>query len=164
MQRKNLVYLLVALVLLASLLPMAALAQEPDPDAEAALEQAKALAAEQNPEAAQVVTPLAQGPNVQYPLFMGVDDTTVPAYQMDVTNSATIQAFIGAQVWGSAYDPANDIVYFNNGSTLYEWPVGGAITSLGTIVDPAGAIQSMVGLAFYDGQLYGTKNIANEAI
>ena len=95
---------------------------------------------------------------------MGVDDVTVPAYLMDVTNSATIQAFVGAQVWGSAYDPVNDRVLFNDGSTLYEWPVGGAVNLLGTIVDPAGATQVMVGLAFYNGQLYGTKNIANEAI
>src|SRR5690606_3229681 len=37
-------------------------------------------------------------------------------------------------------------------------------STLGTIVDTAGANQSLVSLAFYDGKLYGTKNIANEAI
>jgi hypothetical protein len=88
----------------------------------------------------------------------------VPAYQIDVTTSATQQAFVGFQVWGAAYDQANNKVYFNNGSTLYEWPVGGAVATLGTIVDPAGATQSMVGLAFYNGTLYGIRNIANEAV
>jgi len=67
-------------------------------------------------------------------------------------------------VWGSAYDPINNKVYFNSGSTLFEWPVDGTISSLGTISDSGGATQVMVGLAFYKGVLYGVKNIANEAI
>lgn len=98
------------------------------------------------------------------PLFVGVDDVAVPAYQIDVTTSAAVQAFVGFQVWGAAYDAANQKVYFNSGSTLYEWPVGGAVATLGTIVDAGGATQSMVGLAFYNGTLYGVKNIANEAV
>ena len=73
-------------------------------------------------------------------------------------------AFSGNQVWGSAYDPVGDQVYFNSGSTLLVWPVGGAVSSLGTIVDGTGAPQAIVSLAFYNGVLYGTKNIANEAI
>ena len=89
---------------------------------------------------------------------------TIPAYTMDPTTNISATAFVGAQVWGAAYDPVNNIVYFNSGSTLYEWPVGGAINILGTIEDGTGAGQSIVGLAFHDGQLYGTKNIANEAI
>ncbi|QLQ07277.1 MAG: hypothetical protein HZY76_15420 [Anaerolineae bacterium] len=63
-----------------------------------------------------------------------------------------------------AYDPVNNKVYFNSGSTLYEWPVGGSIAALGTVTDPSGAAQAMVGLAFYNNVLYGIKNIANEAI
>ncbi|MER2598813.1 MAG: hypothetical protein ABTQ73_04790 [Caldilineales bacterium] len=164
MQRKHTVFLLALLILLAVLIPATVLAQGPGEDQETLLEQAKARAAEQNPEAASLSTPLMPNLAVDYPLFVGVDDATVPAYQMDVTDSSTIQAFIGAQVWGSAYDVLNQIVYFNNGSTLYAWPVGGAISTLGSIVDAAGAAQSMVGLAFYGGQLYGVKNIANEAI
>ncbi|HNS04266.1 MAG TPA: hypothetical protein PKM78_18000, partial [Anaerolineae bacterium] len=168
MQRKRLICLLTLVVLLLSLAPMAVAspaAQADDPSAETLLEQAKALAAEQSPAAAAGdAASFALPAGGDYPLFMGVDDAAVPAYLMDVTNSSTIQAFVGAQVWGSAYDAANDKVYFNNGSTLYEWPVGGAITNLGTMTDPAGATQAMVGLAFYNGTLYGIKNIANEAI
>lgn len=164
MQRKTLSPVLVIVIALMVFAPAAALAQDGAPTDETALEQAKALAAEQNPTAPQspdVVFPSGGG---QFPLFVGVDDATVPAYQIDVTTNATVQAFVGFQVWGSAYDPVNDKVYFNNGSTLYEWPVGGAVATLGAITDPAGATQSMVGLAFYNGQLYGVKNIANEAI
>jgi uncharacterized repeat protein (TIGR01451 family) len=134
-------------------------------------EQALARAAEEGPArvatrgiagvapSSVVATGLSDGP-----LFVGVDDSTVPAYQIDVTTSAAVQAFVGFQVWGAAYDAANQKVYFNSGSTLYEWPVGGAVATLGTIVDPGGATQSMVGLAFHAGTLYGVKNIANEAV
>lgn len=98
------------------------------------------------------------------PLFVGVDDTTVPAWRIDVGNGNAAQAFSGFQVWGAAYDPAGDRVFFNSGSTLLVWPVGGAVQTLGVMVDGGGATQSMVGLAFHDGVLYGIKNIANEAI
>ncbi len=132
--------------------------------AETNLEQARAQAAEENPTVLPAVSREFTLHATQYPLFIGVDDTTVPAYQIDVTNSVAITAFVGFQVWGAAYDAVNDKVYFNGGSTLYEWPVGGAVTPLGTITDVTGTQQSMVGLAFYDGMLYATKNIANEAI
>ncbi|HRQ41014.1 MAG TPA: DUF4397 domain-containing protein [Chloroflexota bacterium] len=150
------------------LLPLAALAQNGAPtdvdSAETLLEQAIARAAEQEPAAAGPLT-LLSPQNVDYPLFIGVDDVTaIPAYQVDVITNNFLPAFSGAQVWGAAYDEANNLVYFNSGATLYEWPVGGTINQLGTIVDPGGATQAMVGLAFYNGQLYGTKNIANEAI
>ncbi|MCB0203758.1 MAG: proprotein convertase P-domain-containing protein, partial [Anaerolineae bacterium] len=179
MQRKRLFYLLAIVALLVSSLPAVAVAS-PSVGAESSaapnasplqqgdspetlLEQAKALDAEQNSASPEAATSFALGGG-DYPLFMGVDDTTVPAYLMDVTNSATIQAFLGTEVWGSAYDPGSDTVYFNDGTLLYEWPVGGTVNLIGTIADPAGSAQSMVGLAFYDGQLYGSKNVANEAI
>lgn len=162
MQRKNLIYLLAIVALLA--LPAAALAQDLHPDDETALEQALALAAEQSPAPAAPPGTVFSSPATAHPLFVGVDDVTVPAYRIEPATNDFLQAFVGFQVWGSAYDRANNKVYFNNGSTLYEWPVGGAINTLGTITDPAGATQSMVGLAFYNGTLYGIKNIANEAI
>ena len=174
MQRKRSLTLVTVLALLALATPLAVLAQDStpppaplaidQPSEETLLEQAKALAAEQSPMPPEIATTLSASYGVQYPLFAGVDDTTVPAYQIDPATNATIQAFVGAQVWGAAYDQANNKVYFNNGSTLYEWPVGGAINPLGTITDPGGATQAMVGLAFYNGVLYGVKNIANEAV
>ena len=103
-------------------------------------------------------------PGITNPLFAGVDDPAIPAALINVTNSSSVSAFSGFQVWGAAFDPINNKVYFNSGSTLLEWPVGGTVTTLGPITDTGGALQAMVGLAFYNGNLYGTKNIANEAI
>lgn len=141
-----------------------ALAQEIAGDSEETLlEQAIARDAELNPTKYQIKI-LDEELDVTHPLFIGVDDVTVPAYVGNVTTNDWQQAFIGAQVWGAAFDVANNKIYFNNGSTLYEWPVGGTITELGTITDTSGATQSIVGLAFYNGELYGMKNIANEAI
>lgn len=131
---------------------------------ETQIEQAKAYASEQSP----LVDPAVQIPfttrGVTHPLFVGVDDVTVPAYQIDPVTNDTMSAFLGFEVWGAAYDNINDKIYFNNGSTLYEWAVGGMVTQLGTIVDSSAATQSMVSLAWYNGNLYGTKNIANEAV
>ena len=136
---------------------------DPDDSDETRLEKALALAAELQPsvDPVEVPSPLLM---VTHPLFVAVDDVTVPAYNGNPANNEWLQAFVGYQVWGAAYDNINDKIYFNNGSTLYEWPVGGTVTQLGTITDPGGATQSMVSLAFYNGVLYGTKNIANEAI
>jgi uncharacterized repeat protein (TIGR01451 family) len=134
-------------------------------DAETLREQAAALQAQSNPPAAPpsgLVLPAPEGnPG---PLFIGVDDTTIPAYRIDTTSSTATVAFNGFQVWGSGYDPVGNRVLFNNGSTLYEWPIGGAVNTLGTIVDGMGATQSVTGLAFHNGTLYACKNIANEAI
>ncbi len=168
-KRSSLFLYLALLGAIIMLLPLAAIAQndravEADSD-ETLQEQSLALAAEQEGATpASIPATLQSLLNVDYPLFVGVDDTTIPAYQIDPATSNAIQAFIGGEVWGAAFDEVNNIVYFNSGSSLYEWPVGGAINLLGTIVDGGGATQSMVGLAFYDGQLYATKNIANEAI
>lgn len=174
MQIRRVSYLLAIVVLLVSLAPVAVFAHSTtvpgaaptadDPTEETLLEQAKAREAEQNPLAPRAHGAQPAAPSTDYPLFVGVDDITVPAYQINPTNNAWIQAFVGFQVWGAAYDAVGNRVYFNSGSTLYEWPVGGAVTTLGIITDPGGATQSMVGLAFYNGVLYGVKNIANEAV
>ncbi len=143
-----------------------ALADIEDVDAESALEQARARAAEERPTpAAKPGSPagLPEGP-VPGPLFVGVDDSTVAAQRVDVVTNGFTIAFVGAEVWGSAYDPVGNQVYFNAGSELLVWPVGGAFSSLGTITDPAGAAQAVTGLAFHNGVLYACKNIANEAV
>ena len=140
-----------------------------DESAETALEQALARAAELAAHAERAPLPipfagsgLTRG--TDGPLFVGVDDATVPAYRIEVAGGGATQAFTGFELWGAAYDPAGDRVFFNSGSTLRVWPVGGAVETLGIVVDGGGAAQAMVGLAFDDGVLYGVKNIANEAI
>ena len=152
-------FILVAIMLLAFQVTVVR-SQELD---ESQREVERAMAAEQPGFAA--TQPLPQlTENTIFPLFMGVDDATVPAYTMDPSTNISATAFSGAELWGAAYDSTNEIVYFNSGSILYEWPLGGAINLLGTIVDAGANAQAMVSLAFYDGQLYGTKNITNEAI
>lgn len=98
------------------------------------------------------------------PLLVGVDDAAIGAFRIDVVGDIATQAFTGAQVWGAAYDAANDRVLFNNGSELLEWPVGGVVNSLGPITDPGMTVLSMTGLAFGNDTLYACRNIANEAI
>ena len=174
MQPKRILYLLALLALLVPLLSAPASAFNAgvsgsvpagdEPTAETLREQALARAAELMPGAPMGMPAAFSGPATSHPLFVGVDDSSVPAYRIEPSNNNTIQAFVGAEVWGSAYDPVNNKVYFNSGSTLYEWPVGGSIAALGTVTDPSGAAQAMVGLAFYNNVLYGIKNIANEAI
>jgi len=140
-----------------------ALAQDKiDESKETLLEQAMALAEEKSP--SEKPNPPSSILEVTHPLFIAVDDITVPAYVGKPSTNEWLQALIGYQFWGAAFDVANNKVYFNNGSTLYEWPVGGTVTQLGTIVDTLGATQSVVSLAFYNGELYCTKNIANEAV
>ena len=132
---------------------------------ETLLEKAMALAAEQVSGVNNVPTTDALMTQVTHPLFIGVDDITVPAYVGNPGTNEWLQAFVGYQVWGAAYDNVNDIVYFNSGTVLYEYAVSsGIVTQLGTITDTLGAAQSMVSLAFYNGALYSTKNIANEAV
>lgn len=102
---------------------------------------------------------------VTHPLFVGVDDATIPAYIGNPIDNQWLQAFTGGIIWGAGYDIANDIIYFNNGANLYQWIVGNpTIDTLGIITDSLGANFTLVGLAFYDGKLYACRNIANEAI
>jgi hypothetical protein len=129
---------------------------------ETLLEQAMALLEEKSP--IEKPNPTSGILEVTHPLFIAVDDVTVPAYVGKPATNEWLQALIGYQFWGAAFDVANNKIYFNNGSTLYEWPVGGTVTQLGTIVDTLGATQSVVSLAFFNGELYATKNISNEAV
>lgn len=126
-------------------------------------EQEAALAAElvTLPPLAFPAEPLPLGDD--FPLFIGVDDTTISTYRIEVPGGAAAPQFTGFQAWGAAYDANGDQVYFNNGSQLFVWPVGGAPTLVGTITDGANPL-SFVALAWYDGVLYGARNIANEAV
>ena len=140
-----------------------ALAQVGDSE-ETLLEQAKALAKEQSEvNQAQPISFSVEA--VTHPLFVGVDDVTVPAYVGDPLTVDWDSVFVGVEVWGAAYDINNNKIYVNDGTGLYEWVVGsGTVTFLGTFTDTSGATISMVSLAFYNGALYGTRNVGNEAV
>lgn len=161
MSARSLTWTLATTLLLA--MPLGAAAG--DPETESAAEQALARAAEEDPAAFEQAPPaVPEGVGVGGPLFIGVDDVTISTYRVDVVTNGFTPLFTGFQAWGAAYDPVGDQVFLNNGATLYVWPVGGSVSTLGTIVDGAGASQAIVGLAFYNGTLYGCKNIANEAV
>ncbi len=69
---------------------------------------------------------------VTHPLFVGVDDVTVPAYVGDPLTVDWDSVFVGVEVWGAAYDINNNKIYVNDGTGLYEWVVGsGTVTFLG---------------------------------
>ncbi len=96
-------------------------------------------------------------------LIVGVDDTTVPFYIYNDSGQWE-ELLVGYEAWGMAVDPASCTLYFNSGSTLYRLGREETVpTEIGTItVD--GSTSSFVSLAFYNGVLYGTKNIATEAV
>lgn len=98
------------------------------------------------------------------PLFIGVDDANLPAFFVDPADASATPVTLGQEVWGAAFDADNDRLLFNSGSVLFERTSDGTVTSLGTIVNGDGAAQSLVSLAWYDGVLYGTKNITTEAV
>ncbi len=134
-------------------------AQEDD---ETEAEKTKALAAEQELAQPQQSIRANSGGGLGE-LFIGVDDFTVPAYTVDVTTNDFFTAFVGVDVWGAAYDPFENRVLFNSGSVLWAWPIGGSPVMLGTMTID-GAAASMVGLAYYGGTLYGSRNIGTEDI
>jgi subtilisin-like proprotein convertase family protein len=139
----------------------ASLSTDIDGDDETASETAKAAAAEEavpDPGHIQAVLNGSSGP-----LFVGVDDAAVGAYTIDVTDNSFYPAFDGVEVWGAAYDPVGKRVFFNSGTQLWQWPVGGVPTLLGTITI-GGNPASVVGLAFYNNTLYASRNIGDEDI
>lgn len=70
-----------------------------------------------------------------------------------------------AKPWGMAYDASTNTLYWNNGSILYSSPYQNPLvpTNLGTMTYNAATV-NFVGLGFKGGKLYGTRNIATEAV
>ncbi len=132
---------------------------------ETALEQSKAYAAESGANQNPAGPMLGYVSAITYPLVAGVDDTAIGAYEIDPVTNASNQLFSGAEAWGLAYVPISDVVYIASGSSLYMWPAsGGPPILVGTIQDPAGTTLSMVALAYYNGQLWSTRNIGTEGL
>lgn len=102
-------------------------------------------------------------PGFRLPLFAGVDDANIPALGLYPGTPITSTAFSGVEVWGAAYDAVNDIVYISSGSVLHQWSGSGAPVAMGEVSHDGGVVP-IVSLAFYDGKLYGTSNVSNEAV
>lgn len=103
----------------------------------------------------------------QFPLIVGTSlnptGTNHDVYEIDVVGNTSQSLLASFPVGGATYDAANDRVLFTSsqGSTnidqLWEWPVGGALNNLGTIMDAtAGGAQRIDGLAISGGILYGS--------
>lgn len=154
-------------ILLALMLSMNAFAQQDTDDKETLDEQAKAKAAENEPaktpavERESAVPRSSAGTNSaaeDFPLFVGLDDVTVPAFRVDPGTNQSYSVFDGVEVWGAAYDYNNDQVYVSDGTELYVWVAGSpSPTFMSTISDTTGVNVSMEGLAYFDGTLYASK-------
>lgn len=101
-------------------------------------------------------------------LIVGSDITNATIYHIDTSTSAATPLLVGASAtaWGMAYDHDTNTLYWNNGSTLWSAPfaLGGLTpTNRGTMTFGANTI-NFVGLAYRNGKLLGTRNIATEAV
>lgn len=70
-----------------------------------------------------------------------------------------------AKPWGMAYDTASNTLFWNNGGTLYKSPLANPLVpqSLGGMTFN-GSNVNFVALSYYNGKLYGTRNISTEAV
>jgi len=103
-------------------------------------------------------------------LIVGNDQTgSASIYYVDVVTGVSTPIYTStgtdAKPWGMAYDGATNTLYWNNGSTLFSSPFSMTLTptNLGSFTFN-GSPTNFVGLSFFNGLLYGTRNIATEAV
>lgn len=108
--------------------------------------------------------------SAQAQLIVGNDQSgTASIYNIDVGTGVATPIFTAstadAKPWGMAYDGATNTLYWNNGSVLYSSPFGSLLTptNLGTMTFNSATV-NFVALAFRNGRLLGTRNIATEAV
>ncbi|MBX3375933.1 MAG: hypothetical protein KF678_02885 [Phycisphaeraceae bacterium] len=106
----------------------------------------------------------------QAQLIVGNDQSgSASIYHIDVTTGVNTILYTSstneAKPWGMAYDPATNTLYWNNGGTLYSSPYGNPLvpTTLGPMTFNGTSV-NFVALAFRNGKLLGTRNIATEAV
>ncbi|MBK9126647.1 MAG: PEP-CTERM sorting domain-containing protein [Phycisphaerales bacterium] len=70
-----------------------------------------------------------------------------------------------AKAWGMAYDADTNTLYWNNGSVLYKSIYANPLVpvNMGTMTYNSATV-NFVALGFKNGKLYGTRNIATEAV
>jgi MYXO-CTERM domain-containing protein len=103
-------------------------------------------------------------------LIVGNDQAGVASiYNIDVSTGLATAIYTGsgtdAKPWGMAYDAGSNTLYWNNGAALFSSPLGPTLTptNLGTMTFNSATV-NFVGLSFANGRLYGTRNIATEAV
>jgi hypothetical protein len=104
-------------------------------------------------------------------LVVGNDQSgTATIWHVDVTSGAATSLYANttsdAKPWGMAYDPATNTLWWNNGGNLYSSPfsMSGLTPSAPTPMTFNAATVNFVALAWHNGQLLGTRNIATEAV
>lgn len=103
-------------------------------------------------------------------LIVGNDQTgSASIYFIDVNTGIATPIYTStgneAKPWGMAYDGLTNTLYWNNGGNLYSSPFSMSLTP--TLVAPLtfnGNTTNFVGLSYSNGQLWGTRNIATEAV
>jgi hypothetical protein len=108
-------------------------------------------------------------PGAQAQLVVGSDITGATIYHIDINTSMATPLYTGgaeAETWGMAYDHDTNTLYWNNGTTLYRSPfsMGGLTPTMVGTITYQGASASFVALAYRNGRLLGTRNIATEAV
>lgn len=104
-------------------------------------------------------------------LIVGNDQSgTATIYNVNVSTGVATPIYSGtgtdAKPWGMAYDGVTNTLYWNNGGTLFSSPFGATLTptNLGVFTFNGATGINFVGLSFANGRLYGTRNIATEAV
>lgn len=103
-------------------------------------------------------------------LIVGNDQSgTVSIWNIDVNSGAATAIYTAsdstAKPWGMAYAPGSNTLYWNNGGNLYSSPFSGALTPSAPLpMTFNGSTVNFVSLAWQDGKLLGTRNIATEAV
>lgn len=103
-------------------------------------------------------------------LIVGNDQTgSASIYYINVLTGAATAIYTSsgneAKPWGMAYDGITNTLFWNNGGNLYSSPFSLSLTP--TLVAPLtfnGNPTNFVGLSYANGLLYGTRNIATEAV
>lgn len=103
-------------------------------------------------------------------LIVGNDQTgTATIYNVDVNTGAATPIYSSstaeAKPWGMAYDVSTNTLYWNNGGILYKSAFGPTLVpeTLGQMTFNNANV-NFVALGFLNGKLYGTRNIATEAV
>jgi hypothetical protein len=102
-------------------------------------------------------------------LVVGNDQTGVATiYEIHVGTGVATPIYSSsttdAKPWGMAYDPSSNTLYWNNGGTLYSSPYGPTLTPTSVPLTYNSGTVNYVALAFRNGKLLGTRNIATEAV
>lgn len=89
-------------------------------------------------------------------LVVGIDDVTVPMHEGPGDGTWTA-LFTGADVNGLAADAGTGTLYISTGTQLFTAPLGGPATLVGAITVGGANSSSFNGLAWANGNLYGSR-------